>query len=42
MEKKQMVHDYCRQFKMAGLTAAFDRVLAEAEKSQTGYLDYTL
>lgn len=42
MEKKQMVHDYCRQFNMAGLTAAFDRVLTEAEKSQTGYLDYTL
>jgi DNA replication protein DnaC len=42
MEKKQMVHDYCRQFNMAGLTADFDRVLAEAEKRQTGYLDYTL
>jgi DNA replication protein DnaC len=37
-----MVHDYCRQFNMAGLTAAFDRVLTEAEKNQTGYLDYTL
>jgi DNA replication protein DnaC len=42
MEKKQMIHDYCRQFNMSGLTADFDRILIEAERSEVSYLDYTL
>ena len=42
MEKKQMIQDYCRQFNMGGLTADFDRILIEAEKSEVSYLDYTL
>ena len=42
MEKKQMIQDYCRQFNMAGLTANFDRILIEAERSEVSYLDYTL
>jgi len=42
MEKKQMIQDYCRQFNMGGLTAGFDRILIEAEKSEVSYLDYTL
>lgn len=42
MEKKQMIQDYCRLFNMGGLTADFDRILIEAEKSAVSYLDYTL
>lgn len=42
MEKKQMIQDYCRQFNMGGLTADFDRIMIEAEKSEVSYLDYTL
>jgi len=42
MENKQMIQDYCRQFNMGGLTADFDRILIEAEKSEVSYLDYTL
>lgn len=37
-----MIQDYCRQFNMGGLTADFDRILIEAEKSEVSYLDYTL
>ena len=42
MEKKQIILTYCRQFKMGGLTADFDRILIEAEKNEVSYLDYTL
>ena len=42
MEKKQMIQDYCRQFNMGGLTADFDKILTEAERSEVSYLDYTL
>ncbi|MCF6335668.1 MAG: hypothetical protein L3J12_07995 [Spirochaetales bacterium] len=37
-----MIQDYCRQFNMGGLTASFDKILIEAEKSEVSYLDYTL
>lgn len=42
MDKKQMIGQYCRQFKMAGIPGGMDQLVREAEKDSIGYLDYTV
>lgn len=42
MNSKQQILDYCKQFKTAGITKNIDRVIAEAEKSNYGFMEYTL
>ncbi len=42
MEKKQLIIDYCRRFKLSGVVAGLDPVIMEAETEQMSYIDYTL
>ena len=42
MDKKQLIVQYCRQFKMAGIPGSMDQLVREAEKDSIGYLDYTV
>jgi len=42
MEKKQLIIDYCRQFRLSGIANNLDPVLTEAETEQMSYLDYTV
>ena len=41
MDKKQLIGQYCRQFKLAGIPSSLDQLLREAQKDSMGYLDYT-
>jgi len=34
MEKKQMIIDYCRRFKLSGVLADLDPIIMEAETEQ--------
>jgi DNA replication protein DnaC len=42
MEKKQMIIDYCRRFKLGGVLADLDPIIMEAETEQMSYIDYTV
>lgn len=42
MEKKQLIIDYCRQFRLSGIANGFDPVIMEAETQQISYIDYTV
>lgn len=42
MEKKQLIIDYCRRFRLSGIVAGFDPVIMEAETEQMSYIDYTI
>lgn len=42
MEKKQLIIDYCRRFRLSGIANGLDPVLTEAETEQVSYLDYTI
>lgn len=42
MEKKQIIIDYCRRFKLSGVVAGLDPVIMPAETEQMSYIDYTL
>jgi DNA replication protein DnaC len=42
MEKKQLIIDYCRQFRLSGIVNGLDPVLTEAQTEQISYLDYTV
>jgi len=42
MEKKQMIIDYCRRFKLSGVLADLDPIIMEAETEQMSYIDYTI
>jgi len=42
MEKKQLIIDYCRRFRLSGIANTLDPVLTEAETEQMSYLDYTI
>lgn len=42
MEKKQLIIDYCRRFRLSGIASGLDRVITEAETEQMSYLDYTI
>lgn len=41
MDNKQLISQYCQQFKMGGIITRIDQLVMEAEASQSGYLDYT-
>jgi DNA replication protein DnaC len=41
MDNKQLISQYCQQFKMGGIITRIDQLVMEAEASQIGYLDYT-
>ncbi|MBN2349313.1 MAG: IS21-like element helper ATPase IstB [Bacteroidales bacterium] len=40
MEKIQIIKDYCRQFKLSGISKNFEQVLQKAQTNQISYLDY--
>ncbi len=42
MEKKQLIKDYCRRFRLSGIHSDIDSVLTEAENSEMSYTDYTI
>ena len=42
MEKKQLIIDYCRRFRLSGIADGLDPVISEAESEQISYLDYTV
>jgi len=42
MEKKQLIIDYCRRFRLSGIANGLDPVVNEAESQQMSYLDYTI
>ena len=42
MEKKEMIIDYCRRFKLSGVLADLDPIIMEAETEQMSYIDYTV
>ena len=42
MEKKQLIFDYCRRFKLSGILDGLDPVIMEAETEQMSYIDYTV
>jgi len=42
MEKKQIINNYCRQFKMSGMLACLDQALRESETGSVSYLDFTI
>jgi DNA replication protein DnaC len=41
MEKKQLIQDYFRQFKLGALSRDFEQILEDAEKTNDGYIDFT-
>jgi DNA replication protein DnaC len=41
MDNKQLISQYCQQFKMGGIITRIDQLVMEAETNQSGYLDYT-
>jgi DNA replication protein DnaC len=41
MDKKQLIRQYCRQFKMGAIAAALDQLVADAQTNNLGYLDFT-
>lgn len=42
MEKEQQIIDYCRRFKLGGISAGLNSILLEAESGQISYTDYTV
>lgn len=42
IEKKQLIIDYCRRFRLSGIVSGLDPVITEAETEQMSYLDYTI
>ena len=42
MEKKQLIIDYCRRFRLSGIANGLDPVITQAETEQMSYLDYTV
>ena len=41
MDNKQLIGQYCQQFKMGGIMHQIDQLVMEAEASSSGYLEYT-
>ena len=42
MEKLQIIHDYCRQFKLSGMANYFEEALLDAQTNQISYTDYMI
>jgi DNA replication protein DnaC len=41
MDNRQLIRQYCQQFKMGGLQSGLDQLIKNAEASATGYLEFT-
>lgn len=41
METRQLIRQYCQQFRMGGLQSGLDTLIKEAEAKATGYLEFT-
>jgi DNA replication protein DnaC len=41
MDNKQLISQYCQQFKMGGIITRIDQLVMEAETNQSGCMDYT-
>src|SRR5688572_4207675 len=41
MDNKELIRQYCHQFKMAGIQASIDQLIKDAETNATGYLEFT-
>ena len=42
MDKKQLISDYCRKFKLGGILPVIDTLLMEAESEQMSYTDFVI
>jgi DNA replication protein DnaC len=42
MDKKQVIKQYCHQFKLSGMNAGIDQLVADAETGKIGYMEYTM
>jgi DNA replication protein DnaC len=42
MEQKQLITQYCRQFKTTGISAMLESLISEAESHSCGYAEFTL
>jgi DNA replication protein DnaC len=42
MDKKQVIKQYCHQFKLGGINTGIDQLVAEAQAAKTGYMEYTI
>src|ERR1700738_4470820 len=41
MDNKQLIRQYCRQFRMGGIQSGLDQLIKDAETNATGYLEFT-
>jgi DNA replication protein DnaC len=41
MDNKQLISQYCQQFKMGGIMPQIDQLIQEAQSKETGYMEYT-
>lgn len=41
-ERKEQIRQYCQRFKITGITTNLDITIADAERSNLGFLDYTV
>lgn len=41
MDRKQLIKQYCRQFKMGGLATSLDRLMDDAQSQSIGYMEFT-
>lgn len=42
MEKYQQIKQYCQQFKTTGISSGIENLIQQAEKNQTGFMDFTV
>ena len=42
MDQVQQIKNYCRQFKITGISTSIDEIIAMAEKQKKSYLDFTI
>jgi len=42
MEQKQIIKQYCQQFRIGGISAGIDQIITQAEANGTGVLEFTL
>lgn len=42
MDPVQQIKNYCRQFKITGISTSIDQIIAAAEKQKKSYLDFTI
>jgi DNA replication protein DnaC len=42
MDQVQQIKNYCRQFKITGISTSIDQIIATAQKQNKSYLDFTI